>query len=60
MSVVAEGIENEDEAQLMINAGCNELQGYYFSRPVAVAAIDAFFAVPAHEQDLDVRRIGRA
>jgi diguanylate cyclase (GGDEF)-like protein len=58
MSVVAEGIENEDEAQLMINAGCNELQGYFFSRPVQVAAIDAFFAVPAHQQDLDVRRIG--
>jgi diguanylate cyclase (GGDEF)-like protein len=60
MSVVAEGIENEDEAQLMINAGCNELQGYYFSRPVQGAAIDAFFAVPASQLDLDVRRIGKA
>ncbi len=59
MSVVAEGIESEDEAELMINAGCNELQGYFFSRPVQVQAIDAFFAVPESEMDLDVRRIGR-
>lgn len=60
MSVVAEGIESEDEAELMINAGCNELQGYFFSRPVQTAAIDAFFAEPAGQRDLDVRRIGRA
>ncbi len=60
MSVVAEGIENEYEAELMINAGCNELQGYYFSRPVQGAAIDAFFAVPAAEIDLDVRKMLRA
>ncbi len=60
MSVVAEGIENEYEAELMINAGCNELQGYYFSRPVQGAAIDAFFAVPAADIDLDVRKMMRA
>jgi EAL domain-containing protein (putative c-di-GMP-specific phosphodiesterase class I) len=27
----------------MSNAGCNELQGYYFSRPIEPQAIDAFF-----------------
>jgi diguanylate cyclase (GGDEF)-like protein len=43
MRVVAEGVETEKEADAMSNAGCNELQGYYFSRPIEPSAIDAFF-----------------
>jgi diguanylate cyclase (GGDEF)-like protein len=43
MRVVAEGVETESEADMMSNAGCNELQGYYFSRPIEPQAIDAFF-----------------
>jgi diguanylate cyclase (GGDEF)-like protein len=43
MCVVAEGIETEAEADVMCNAGCNELQGYYFSKPIESAAIDVFF-----------------
>jgi diguanylate cyclase (GGDEF)-like protein len=43
MCVVAEGVETEAEADVMSNAGCNELQGYYFSKPIEAAAIDAFF-----------------
>jgi diguanylate cyclase (GGDEF)-like protein len=43
MRVVAEGVETENEADMMINAGCNELQGYYFSRPIDAQVIDAFF-----------------
>jgi diguanylate cyclase (GGDEF)-like protein len=43
MCVVAEGVETETEADIMCNAGCNELQGYYFSKPVEAGAIDAFF-----------------
>jgi diguanylate cyclase (GGDEF)-like protein len=43
MCVVAEGVETEAEADVMCNAGCNELQGYYFSKPIEATAIDAFF-----------------
>jgi diguanylate cyclase (GGDEF)-like protein len=35
MDVVAEGVETEFEAMMMTKLGCTELQGYYFSRPVA-------------------------
>ncbi len=41
LSVTAEGVETAAQAQALIAMGCDSLQGFYFSRPVAVAAIDA-------------------
>lgn len=32
--VVAEGVETEEQYQLLKHAGCDIIQGYYFSRPV--------------------------
>ena len=34
LKVVAEGVENDDEARMLAAAGCDELQGYLFSRPL--------------------------
>jgi diguanylate cyclase (GGDEF)-like protein len=34
MSVVAEGVETEDQRRILIAAGCGMLQGYHFSKPV--------------------------
>ncbi len=31
--VVAEGVENVEQYELLKNAGCDQIQGYYFSRP---------------------------
>lgn len=39
MTVVAEGIENEEVERLMKEAGCDIGQGYYYSRPVPVEKI---------------------
>jgi EAL domain-containing protein (putative c-di-GMP-specific phosphodiesterase class I) len=36
LSVVAEGVESGPMAQSLIALGCDELQGYWFSRPLAV------------------------
>ena len=33
-SVVAEGVETEEQARLLQEFGCNELQGYLYSRPL--------------------------
>lgn len=32
-AIIAEGIESEEEAQLLRLSGCHQLQGYYFGRP---------------------------
>ncbi|MEH6433932.1 EAL domain-containing protein [Massilia sp. DD77] len=37
MRVVAEGVENQRQMQLLKTLGCDEGQGYYFSRPVPAA-----------------------
>ena len=34
LTVVAEGVETKGQLELLQNAGCNIVQGYYFSRPL--------------------------
>ena len=32
--LIAEGVENSEQYLLLKKAGCNVIQGYYFSKPV--------------------------
>ncbi len=41
--VTAEGIETEEQATLVRLSGCDELQGYLFSKPVTAAELSAFY-----------------
>ncbi|RLA01766.1 MAG: GGDEF-domain containing protein, partial [Gammaproteobacteria bacterium] len=34
LSVVAEGVEDTQQLELLQNLDCDEIQGYYFSRPL--------------------------
>ena len=34
--VIAEGVENEQQLNLLRDAGCAMVQGYYFSKPLPV------------------------
>jgi EAL domain-containing protein (putative c-di-GMP-specific phosphodiesterase class I) len=43
MSTVAEGVETLDHAKTVTAAGCNELQGFFFSQPVPAHDIDKVF-----------------
>ncbi|MES2013214.1 MAG: EAL domain-containing protein [Pseudomonadota bacterium] len=40
-SVIAEGVETEEQAQFLREIGCEEAQGYLYSRPVPVADFTA-------------------
>ncbi|TAL71515.1 MAG: EAL domain-containing protein [Rhodanobacter sp.] len=43
-AVVAEGVETEQHLAFLREQGCDELQGYLFSRPLAVAAFERLLA----------------
>ena len=37
LTVVAEGVETEEQLMLLRSQGCDEMQGYFFSKPLPVA-----------------------
>ena len=44
VDVVAEGVETEEQAELLASMDCSHAQGYHFSRPVAAADATAMLA----------------
>jgi EAL domain-containing protein (putative c-di-GMP-specific phosphodiesterase class I) len=54
LTVVAEGIESRAELDLLAGLGCDEIQGYYFSRPMPAADFPNW--VVAFEREQIVRR----
>lgn len=34
VSIIAEGVENKEQAEFLVSAGCKTAQGFYYSRPV--------------------------
>ncbi|HEY0330772.1 MAG TPA: EAL domain-containing protein [Rhodopseudomonas sp.] len=64
MEAIAEGVETPEQLAFLLSAGCRNVQGYYFSRPVGVEALRPLLkagvihraaAPPAHEA---VRLVG--
>ncbi len=44
LQVLAEGVETQQQLDLIISAGCQSYQGYLYSRPLAAPALAAFIA----------------
>jgi diguanylate cyclase (GGDEF)-like protein/PAS domain S-box-containing protein len=44
LRTVAEGVETREQLDKLMVEGCNEIQGYYFSRPLDVAAFIQYVA----------------
>ncbi len=42
LSIIAEGIEHEEQADILRDEACHEGQGYFFSRPLPVSEFEAF------------------
>lgn len=55
--IVAEGVEREDERRVMVELGCDQLQGYLFSKPLPGPGLAGFVASFNAEVD---RRTGTA
>ncbi|MCK0470064.1 bifunctional diguanylate cyclase/phosphodiesterase [Halalkalibacter sp. APA_J-10(15)] len=45
VSVICEGVETEEQLQLLKDEGCKHAQGYYFSKPVPSAQCEALMRV---------------
>lgn len=42
ITIVAEGVETQEEVEILNNIGCDELQGYAFSRPISLSKLLKF------------------
>ncbi|MBC2857287.1 EAL domain-containing protein [Cetobacterium sp. 2A] len=40
LKLIAEGVEEFSQAELLVYLGCNQLQGYYFDRPMEITALE--------------------
>ena len=36
MAIIAEGVERKEQAEILVKAGCHEMQGYLFGRPMSL------------------------
>ena len=52
MTVLAEGVERREEVEVLLALGCSLFQGYWFSRPLDVAAFARRAADPSWLADL--------
>jgi len=43
IDVVAEGVETEEQLELLVAEGCTEVQGYYFSKPGPIESFEKIF-----------------
>ncbi|MGZ5445999.1 MAG: putative bifunctional diguanylate cyclase/phosphodiesterase [Thermoanaerobaculia bacterium] len=46
LRVIAEGVETAGQLEFLKEAGCREVQGYYFSYPVTIDAIESLVLMP--------------
>jgi len=44
LDVIAEGVETEQQRQILMNKGCTHYQGYLFSKPVPIEQFEALIA----------------
>ncbi len=48
MPVIAEGVETEEDLNMLKGIGCQMIQGYYFSKPLSVPDYEAFLTKHAY------------
>jgi diguanylate cyclase (GGDEF)-like protein len=51
METLAEGVEDEAQAEILRQEGCHQIQGYLLSKPIDARAVHVFIAAMADEAD---------
>jgi diguanylate cyclase (GGDEF)-like protein len=49
LKVIAEGVEEDEQLELLRELGCDQIQGFFISRPVPAEDIDAMLASGMHD-----------
>lgn len=49
--VIAEGVEREDQMEVLAELGCDYIQGFLLGRPVAADKIDAYLMAPSSTEE---------
>jgi len=44
LKTIAEGVETEEQSTILANLGCDEMQGYFFSKPLSTDALESFLS----------------
>ena len=52
LCTIAEGVETQEEMQVLRREGCDQAQGYFFSRPVSVGEVLAQWGAAARQPQL--------
>lgn len=52
MTTTAEGVENEEEVEMICSLGCTKIQGYHFGRPMPLEDVRAMLARAPQDQRL--------
>ncbi len=47
LRVTAEGVETEEQAERLRELGCDEVQGFWFARPLSFTALRNAYAIGA-------------
>ncbi|WP_240414270.1 bifunctional diguanylate cyclase/phosphodiesterase [Paenibacillus periandrae] len=50
MEVIAEGIETKDQLDILLDNECQEIQGFYYSKPLSAGDVEQAFFVPMRIQ----------
>ena len=45
--MTAEGVENQQQAEILTRLGCQQLQGYWLGMPMDVERLESVFTYPA-------------
>ena len=48
LTVVAEGVEKEEQVEFLSRNGCDQIQGYYFSRPLPEDEFEQYVTSSVH------------